>query len=78
MNETHVSNEAMISGMKRMLIIFVYKKAQKKISTVLIIQTVKSSLIKYLAGVNTQQIIVNQGYFLGKQVAVRNRNDIKS
>lgn len=41
-------------------------------------QTVKSSLIKYLAVVDTQSIIINQGYFLGKQVAVRNRNDIKS
>lgn len=57
---------------------FCLQESTKKISTVLIIQTVKSSLIKYLAGVNTQQIIVNQGYFLGKQVAVRNRNDIKS
>lgn len=69
MNETHVTNEAMISGMKRMLtIIFVYKKAQKKISTVLIIQTVKSSLIKYLAGVNTHEWC-KSGYFLGKQFA---------
>jgi len=41
-------------------------------------QTVKSSLIKYLAGVDMQQIIINQGCFLGKQVAIRNRNDIKS
>lgn len=61
--------------MKRMLIIFVYKKAQKKISTVLIIQTVKSSLIKYLAG-NTADNC-KSGYFLGKQVVIRNRNDYK-